>query len=229
MPTVINKSAELEDSFKRALELHVRRRRPPALHNPPPRTQTNPYPYHSHTSRSAPIPIQTSASVARRGLRLTSHDLCLRRMGQERVQRADKTAKSELEQWTRDAKSKMPPSSTFEGKVINYSYSDAKKIRKHLLSTTDYTSKKQGSGEQFVLAVSLATIATFIHMKSAVAHSCLLVLVGALQAACSSWRAAQLPALTVDYAHTIALWCSKGEMLWIPWWHCLRVGLLWRA
>jgi len=92
IPTIINKSAELEDTLKHGLEL------------------------------------------------------------QERVRIGDKTARKELDSWSREVKSKLPPGSTFRARVINYSYTDAKKIRKHLLSSTDYASR-QDDGTQFALAV----------------------------------------------------------------------------
>mmetsp|Transcript_45249 Transcript_45249/g.125472 ORF Transcript_45249/g.125472 Transcript_45249/m.125472 type:complete len:800 (+) Transcript_45249:3-2402(+) len=92
LPTIINKSAELEDALQRGLEL------------------------------------------------------------QELLRAGDKQAAKDLDGWQRDCKSKLPPGSTFTGRVINYSYTDAKKIRKHLLSSTDYA-QKQDDGTQFALAV----------------------------------------------------------------------------
>jgi len=71
---------------------------------------------------------------------------------QEMCKIGDEAAKKELDSWTKEAKSKMPPGSTFTGRVINYSYTDAKRIRKHLLSSTDYASR-QDDGTQFALAV----------------------------------------------------------------------------
>jgi len=71
---------------------------------------------------------------------------------QELVRVGDKQAIRDLDAWSRECKSKLPPGSTFTGRVINYSYTDAKKIRKHLLSSTDYASR-QDEGTQFALAV----------------------------------------------------------------------------
>ena len=63
-------------------------------------------------------------------------------------------AQKELDSWPRDVKSKLPPGSTFKGRVVNYSYTDAKRIRKHLLSSCDYATK-QDDGLQFALAVKV--------------------------------------------------------------------------
>jgi len=71
---------------------------------------------------------------------------------QEAAKMGDEVATRELDSWTKEAKGKMPPGSTFTGRVINYSYTDAKKIRKHLLASTDYASR-QDDGTQFALAV----------------------------------------------------------------------------
>ena len=37
-------------------------------------------------------------------------------------------------------KDKTPPKSSFRGRAVNYAYTDAKKIRKHLFSTCDFAS-----------------------------------------------------------------------------------------
>ena len=63
----------------------------------------------------------------------------------------DKGAKKDLENWQRDVKSRMPSGSTLALKAFNYAYTDAKRIRKHLLSVCDYASR-QDDGIEFVLA-----------------------------------------------------------------------------
>ena len=42
----------------------------------------------------------------------------------------------------KQVKEKTPPKSSFQGRAINYAYTDAKKIRKHLLATCDYASTR---------------------------------------------------------------------------------------
>ena len=57
-----------------------------------------------------------------------------------------------LEHWTRQVKDKTPPKSSFRGRAVNYAYTDAKKIRKHLLSKCDYASSREDNLE-FLVAV----------------------------------------------------------------------------
>ena len=63
----------------------------------------------------------------------------------------DKATK-DLENWTRQVKDKTPPKSSFRGRAINYAYTDAKKIRKHLLMKCDYASSREDNLE-FLVAV----------------------------------------------------------------------------
>ena len=51
-------------------------------------------------------------------------------------------ARKDLDYWGRAIKDKTPPKSSFKGRAINYAYTDAKKIRKHLLATCDYASTR---------------------------------------------------------------------------------------
>ena len=52
----------------------------------------------------------------------------------------------------RQVKDKTPPKSSFKGRAVNYAYTDAKKIRKHLLSTCDYALSREDNLE-FLVAV----------------------------------------------------------------------------
>lgn len=61
-------------------------------------------------------------------------------------------ATKDLDNWSRQVKDKTPPKSSFRGRAINYAYTDAKKIRKHLLSTCDYASSREDNLE-FLVAV----------------------------------------------------------------------------
>jgi len=61
-------------------------------------------------------------------------------------------ATKDLENWHRQVKDKTPPKSSFKGRAINYAYTDAKKIRKHLLATCDYASSREENLE-FLVAV----------------------------------------------------------------------------
>ena len=70
----------------------------------------------------------------------------------EAARMGDPQAKHDLEAWQRDVKSRMPAGSTLKTKAFNYAYTDAKRIRKHLLSNCDYATK-QDDGTEFALAV----------------------------------------------------------------------------
>ena len=49
-------------------------------------------------------------------------------------------ARKDFDYWGRAVKDKTPPKSSFKGRAINYAYTDAKKIRKHLFTTCDFAS-----------------------------------------------------------------------------------------
>ena len=49
-------------------------------------------------------------------------------------------ARKDFDFWGRAVKDKTPPKSSFKGRAINYAYTDAKKIRKHLFTTCDFAS-----------------------------------------------------------------------------------------
>ena len=49
-------------------------------------------------------------------------------------------------------KSLVPPKSRFKGRMINYAYTEAKRIRRHLLSTCSYHDSKE-DGLEFLVAV----------------------------------------------------------------------------
>ena len=70
----------------------------------------------------------------------------------EKASRGDESAKADLVVWRRDVQSRLPAGSTFRGKAMHYAYTDAKKIRKHLLAACDYAAET-GDGTEFVLAV----------------------------------------------------------------------------
>ena len=61
-------------------------------------------------------------------------------------------AKTELKRWQQQVKEKAPPRSDFRGKAINFSYTDAKKIRKYLLGKCDYQDRRRDDVE-LLLAV----------------------------------------------------------------------------
>jgi len=64
----------------------------------------------------------------------------------------DEEASIRLAEWTKEVKSALPAESAFIMRIVNYSYVDAKRIRKHLLSNTDYA-QRQDDGTEFALAV----------------------------------------------------------------------------
>ena len=70
----------------------------------------------------------------------------------EQVRIGEPDAKRELEAWQRDIKSRMPSGSTLKCKAFHYAYTDAKRIRKHLLGACDYATK-QDDGTEFALSV----------------------------------------------------------------------------
>ena len=51
-----------------------------------------------------------------------------------------------------EMKSLVPPKSRFKGRMINYAYTEAKRIRRHLLSTCSYHDSKE-DGLEFLVAV----------------------------------------------------------------------------
>merc|ERR1712216_350843 len=53
---------------------------------------------------------------------------------QENARLGDESVKKESKAWERDVKSRLPAGSTLKAKAVHFSYTDAKKIRKHLLS-----------------------------------------------------------------------------------------------
>lgn len=70
----------------------------------------------------------------------------------ERQSAGDAAAERELDAWRRTMKQKTPPGSTFRGRPVNYTYADAKQIRKHLFGATPYAAL-QDDGLQHVIAV----------------------------------------------------------------------------
>ena len=73
---------------------------------------------------------------------------------QEKSRSGDSTAKQDLPRWQRDVQSRLPAGSTFRARAFHYAYTDAKKIRKTLLSSVDYA-EKTDDGTEFVLAVKV--------------------------------------------------------------------------
>jgi len=71
---------------------------------------------------------------------------------QESARLGDESAKKESKAWERDVKSRLPAGSTLKAKAVHFSYTDAKKIRKHLLSVTDYAEQRD-DGIEFTIAV----------------------------------------------------------------------------
>jgi len=71
---------------------------------------------------------------------------------QENARLGDESAKKESKAWERDVKSRLPAGSTLKAKAVHFSYTDAKKIRKHLLSVTDYAEQRD-DGIEFTIAV----------------------------------------------------------------------------
>ena len=59
-------------------------------------------------------------------------------------------AKKDSENWKRKVKGKVPAGSRFKGRPINFTYSDAKRIRKKLFSECDYASSREDGLEFFV-------------------------------------------------------------------------------
>ena len=71
---------------------------------------------------------------------------------QEFIRQGDEGRREDLAGWQRDIKAKLPAGSTFKGRAFAYAYTDAIRIRKHLLSTVDYANIEGGQLE-FALAV----------------------------------------------------------------------------
>ena len=71
---------------------------------------------------------------------------------QERSRIGDQQAKADLVPWRRDVKSRMPAGSTLKAKAFHYAYTDAKRIRKHLLQSVSYVNETD-DGIEFCLAV----------------------------------------------------------------------------
>jgi len=71
---------------------------------------------------------------------------------QERLRTGDSKVAGELGPWKRAIKGNLPPSSKFKGRAFNYAYTDAKKIRRHLLNTCDYAEEME-DGLEFAIAV----------------------------------------------------------------------------
>jgi hypothetical protein len=61
-------------------------------------------------------------------------------------------ALKDFEKWQRKIKGMTPPKSRFKGQMINYAYTDEKKIRKHLLGEKNYHQSKE-DGLEFLVAV----------------------------------------------------------------------------
>jgi len=64
----------------------------------------------------------------------------------------DETARESLERWRQAVKDRAPIRSQFHGKAINYAYTDAKRVRKHMLSCFD-DHVLQGNSVEFVVVV----------------------------------------------------------------------------
>ena len=61
-------------------------------------------------------------------------------------------AQKDFQIWERKFKGMTPPNSRFKGRMINYAYTDEKKIRKHLMSECSYHQSKE-DGLEFIVAV----------------------------------------------------------------------------
>ena len=70
----------------------------------------------------------------------------------ESRRRGDEDVAEKISQWEREVKVRLPAGSTLSARAFNYSYTDAKKIRKHLLQSATYA-KNQGDGIEFTIAV----------------------------------------------------------------------------
>ena len=70
----------------------------------------------------------------------------------ERMCASDATARLEMDVWRRAMKQKMPTGSTFTGRAACYTYTDVKRIRKHLFHACSYASL-QNQGLQYLVAV----------------------------------------------------------------------------
>ena len=73
---------------------------------------------------------------------------------QEAHRMGDETSKPELSRWQRDVKARLPAGSTFTAKAFNYAYTDAKRIRKHMLANVNYANDTS-DGIEFALAVKV--------------------------------------------------------------------------
>lgn len=71
---------------------------------------------------------------------------------QEKQKNGDESAKGERSGWEREVKTKLPIGATLKARAFSYSYHDAKRIRKHLLSQCDYANETK-DGIEYVLAV----------------------------------------------------------------------------
>jgi len=71
---------------------------------------------------------------------------------QEAKRMGDESAAEKLSTWEREVKMRLPPSSSLRARAFNYAYTDAKKIRKHLLQSESYATN-QSDGIEFAVAV----------------------------------------------------------------------------
>merc|ERR1711924_123897 len=55
---------------------------------------------------------------------------------QEQSRVGDQKAQKDLQTWQREVKSRLPAGSTFKARAFHFAYTDAKRIRKFLLSTS---------------------------------------------------------------------------------------------
>jgi len=71
---------------------------------------------------------------------------------QEAKRMGDPKAPERLSTWEREVKTRLPAGSTLKARAFNYAYTDAKKIRKHLLQSENYA-EDQSDGIEFAVAV----------------------------------------------------------------------------
>ena len=64
----------------------------------------------------------------------------------------DEQAKTDLSTWKRDVRARLPAGSTFKARPFHFAYTDAKRIRKRLLSDVNYA-EETGDGTEFSIAV----------------------------------------------------------------------------
>ena len=67
---------------------------------------------------------------------------------------SDTSARSDLQTWQREVKSRLPAGSTFRARAFHFAYTDAKKIRKKLLSECRYA-EDTSQGVEFVMAIKV--------------------------------------------------------------------------